>query len=98
MQTNSINMTNINANTITNSAVTASEINWNKNVSSGIKLTDINLVIENGDLFIDSYNILQAINNIEERLAILHPNPELENDWEEIKNLGNQYRELEKIF
>ena len=47
-------------------------------------------------MFIDSYNILQAINNIEERLAILHPNPELENDWEEIKNLGNQYRELEK--
>ena len=73
-------MTNINANTITNSAVTASEINWNKNVSSGIKLTDTNLVIENGDLFIDSYNILQAINNIEERLAISHPNPELEND------------------
>ena len=80
MQTNSINMTNINANAITNSAVTASEINWNKNMSSGIKLTDINLVIENGDLFIDSYNILQAINNIEERLAISHPNPELEND------------------
>ena len=80
MRTNNINMTNINANTITNSAVTASEINWNKNMSSGIKLTDINLVIENGDLFIDSYNILQAINNIEERLAISHPNPELEND------------------
>ena len=80
MRTNNINMTNINANTITNSAVTASEINWNKNVSSGIKLTDTNLVIENGDLFIDSYNILQAINNIEERLAISHPNPELEND------------------
>ena len=73
-------MTNINTNGITNSAVAASEIDWSKNVSLGIKLTDTNLVIENGDLFIDSYNILQAINNIEERLAISHPNPELEND------------------
>ena len=42
-------MTNINTNGITNSAVTASEIDWNKNVSSGIKLAYTNIVIENGD-------------------------------------------------
>ena len=96
MQTNNINMTNINTNRITNNSVVASEIDWTTTLSSDVKIIDGNLVIENGDLLIDSYNILQAINNIEERLVILHPNPELEDDWEELKNLGNQYRELEK--
>jgi hypothetical protein len=37
-----------------------------------------------------------AIKNIEERLAILHPNPELEDRWNELKALGERYRELEK--
>jgi len=89
-------MTNINANAITNSNIAASEIDWNKNLSSGVKITDANLVIENGDILIDNYSLLQVLKNIEERLALLTPNPELENDWEELKNLGNQYRELEK--
>ena len=89
-------MTNINSNAITNSNIAASEIDWNKNLSSGIKITDANLVIENGDVLIDNYSLLQVLKNIEERLALLTPNPELENDWEELKNLGNQYRELEK--
>jgi len=89
-------MTNINANAITNSNIAASEIDWNKNLSSGVKITDANLVIENGDILIDNYSLLQVLKNIEERLALLTPNPELENDWEELKNLDNQYRELEK--
>lgn len=89
-------MTNINSNGITNNSIAASEIDWNKNLSSGIKITDANLVIENGDVLIDNYSFLQILKNIEERLALLTPNTELENDWEELKNLGNQYRELEK--
>jgi hypothetical protein len=89
-------MTNINSNGITNNSIAASEIDWNKNISSGIKITDANLVIENGDVLIDNYSLLQVLKNIEERLALLTPNPELENDWKELKNLGNQYRELEK--
>ena len=33
---------------------------------------------------------------IEERLNILSVNNDLEAEWEELRNLGNQYRELEK--
>lgn len=35
---------------------------------------------------------------IEERLAILHVNEELEDKWKDLKALGEQYRELEKYI
>jgi hypothetical protein len=49
-----------------------------------------------GDLKVKGKSLLEAIENIEKRLAILHPNPELEERWEQLKALGEQYRELEK--
>lgn len=48
-----------------------------------------------GDVKIKGKNILDLIEKIEERLAILHPNSELESEWEELKSLGEQYRKLE---
>jgi hypothetical protein len=44
----------------------------------------------------DIKDLRESIENIEKRLAILHPNKELENSWEELKALGERYRELEK--
>jgi len=44
----------------------------------------------------DVKELKDTIQNIEKRLAILHPNKELENSWEELKALGERYRELEK--
>lgn len=49
-----------------------------------------------GDLKVKGKSLSEAIENIEKRLAILHPNPELEEKWEELKALGERYRELEK--
>lgn len=49
-----------------------------------------------GDLKVKGKSLAKAIENIEKRLAILHPNPELEERWEQLKALGEQYRELEK--
>ena len=37
-----------------------------------------------------------AIKKIEERLNILHPNTKLEEEWEELRALGEQYRKLEQ--
>jgi hypothetical protein len=50
---------------------------------------------ENADIRINGRSLGQAIASIEERLAILHPDPELEKEWEDLKQLGNQYRTLE---
>ena len=36
------------------------------------------------------------LTRLEERLNILHHNEALEDKWEELRTLGNQYRELEK--
>ena len=49
-----------------------------------------------GDLKIKGKSLSEAIENIEKRLAILHPNKELEERWEQLKELGERYRELEK--
>jgi hypothetical protein len=49
-----------------------------------------------GDLKVKGKSLSEAIENIEKRLAILHPNAELEEKWEELKALGERYRELEK--
>jgi hypothetical protein len=49
-----------------------------------------------GDLKIKGKSLADAIDNIEKRLAILHPNKDLEERWEQLKALGEHYRELEK--
>ena len=50
----------------------------------------------NGDLKVNGKSILSSLENIEERLAILNPNPELEDRWEELRGLRNKYQQLEK--
>ena len=49
-----------------------------------------------GQLKVGGKNLCELLDQIERRLAILTPNPELEAKWEELKELGERYRELEK--
>jgi hypothetical protein len=49
-----------------------------------------------GEVTIKGKNIADMFAKIEERLAILHPNPELEDKWDELKELGKRYKELEQ--
>jgi hypothetical protein len=49
-----------------------------------------------GDVKIKGKSLTKLIDNIEKRLAILHPNERLEEKWEKLKILGEQYREMEK--
>jgi hypothetical protein len=48
-----------------------------------------------GEVTIKGKNIVEMFAQIEERLAILHPNPELEDRWDELKELSKRYKELE---
>jgi hypothetical protein len=48
------------------------------------------------DIKIGGRGLMDAIDKIEERLGILHPNPELEDRWDELKELRRKYNELEK--
>jgi len=49
-----------------------------------------------GKLKVGGKDIIELLEKIEERLAILHINRELEDKWKDLKALGDQYRELEK--
>lgn len=49
-----------------------------------------------GDIKVKGKSITDSLDRIEERLAILRPNEELEEKWENLRALRNAYLELEK--
>ena len=51
---------------------------------------------EKADIEINGVSLSDTLAKIERRLAILQTNPELESEFEQLKLLGEQYRELEK--
>ena len=54
-----------------------------------------NLTVD-GDVKIDGKSIGRILSSIEDRLAILHPNIELEERWENLRKLRESYVELER--
>ena len=48
-----------------------------------------------GEVSIKGKSLTDMFEKIEERLAILHPNPELEEKWDNLRALRNAYKELE---
>lgn len=56
----------------------------------------IELSGDNADIKINGSSLLDMIKSIESRLNILRPDHELEKEWDELRELGNKYRELEK--
>jgi hypothetical protein len=51
---------------------------------------------EDADIKINGKSMVAWMEAVEERLNILTPNPELEKDWDELQELGERYRALEK--
>ena len=49
-----------------------------------------------GEVTIKGKSLTDMFEKIEERLAILHPNPELEDRWKELQSLREAYVELER--
>lgn len=72
-------------------------LNWGglSNVSPGTLKVNGDAEFE-GDVKINGKSIADTLEKLEERLAILKPNPELEDRWEELKELSKRYKELEK--
>ena len=54
--------------------------------------TDVDI---DGDLKIQGKSIKESLDAIEKRLAILHPNEELEEKWDNLRGLRQAYMELE---
>jgi len=65
--------------------------NWNNNTSG-----QINLDGNNADIKINGKSLVDTLTVLEQRLNILTPNPKLEAEWDELRELGERYRALEK--
>jgi hypothetical protein len=48
-----------------------------------------------GEVTVKGKKLSEMFEKIEERLALLHPNPELEGKWDELRELSKRYKELE---
>ena len=62
----------------------------------GTVLQDGLRIKEGGDITIGDRSLTDSIDRIEERLGILHPNPKLEERWNQLKELRRQYVDMEK--
>ena len=91
----------------TGSITSANTLTWSQpydNYTISNTCNDVNVNInkdgidikEGGDIKIGGKSLMDAISAIEDRLAILKPNPELEDRWEQLKDLRRQYEALEK--
>ena len=88
------------------SITSPSSITWSQDYSTNSTWTNstanVNItadgisIKEGGDIKISGKSLSEAIEKIEERLGILNPNPELEDRWDQLKELRKQYIELEK--
>jgi hypothetical protein len=58
--------------------------------------TKIKLDGEDADIVVNGHSLVDAINSIKDRLNCLQINPALEKEWEELRQLGDQYRKLEQ--
>ena len=69
---------------------TATTSTW-AHPTSKIKITD-------KDIELDGWSLRETLRTINERLAVLQPNPALEREFEELRACADRYRELEKKF
>ncbi len=49
-----------------------------------------------GDITVQGRSLTEFMDSVEQRLNILRPNPALEAEWDQLSELGEQYRELER--
>jgi hypothetical protein len=64
---------------------------------AAIKLDVDGIKVKDGaDIKLGDVSLKDFMKKMEERLALLTPNPKLEAEWDELKALGTKYRELEQ--
>jgi hypothetical protein len=87
------------------SGVTASPYYSNLSLSTGTYNTlsnvafspsaTIQLTGEDADIKVNDLSLMQTLADIKERLNMLTPNAKLEAEWDQLRELGKQYRQLE---
>jgi hypothetical protein len=74
-------------------------ITGTNSISTGITGdTKIHINGKDADLVINGKSFNETMAKIEDRLGILFPNPVLEKEFDELRQAGEHYRQLEKKF
>jgi hypothetical protein len=91
---------------VTGSITSPTTVSWNQDYSittgsysnsNYVTIGSDGITMKDGaDITIGGRKLSDVIAKIEDRLAILHPNQELESKWESLKELRRQYEALEK--
>lgn len=81
-------------------AIDATSTIWSSDLSSTTTTiatrNRLNLQGTDADIVINGVSLQDTLQGIQERLNILTPNPDLEAEWDELRELGQRYRALEK--
>jgi hypothetical protein len=64
-------------------------------VNQTLKGGQLHLQGHDADININGESLMATLRALEQRLNILRPNTELEAEWDQLKELGDQYRQLE---
>lgn len=94
--TTSIDTSNVMWASTPNTVWTTSSVDWSIGTSTNQSGT-MELRGDNADIVVNGRSLMDAIDALEQRLNILVPNPELEKEWDELRELGDRYRELERL-
>ena len=69
---------------------------WNIGQSNVAPSGQLNLAGDNADIVINGRSLNDTLTAIQDRMNMLVPNPDMEKEWDELRELGERYRKLEK--
>ena len=72
--------------------------NWVTTASANLWSSQGKIEITDKDIKLDGWSLRETLQTINERLAVLQPNPALEKEFDELRACADRYRELEKKF
>ena len=75
---------------------TISTPTWtNNNSTNTLTAGQLSLNGVQADIVINGVSLMSTLKLLQERLNILRPNPAIEAEWDQLRELGEQYRKLE---
>ena len=84
-------------NSIWTTNTTVGSSNWSMRDSNVTPSGQLNLTGDNADIVINGQSLNATLTAIQERMGMLVPNAEIEAEWDELRELAERYRELEKL-
>ena len=80
------------------SYATGASTQWVAGASGSFYQTQPKVKITDSDIEIDGLSLKATLQAINERMAVMIPNPALEREFEELRVCADRYRELEQKF